>query len=90
MPATCRCGRTWTGLNQAHCSICHRHFSSPANFDRHRPSYDGCLDPAGIQRRNGDPVLKAVSGPLGITWTGAGEYVGPGNDADPGITIPAA
>lgn len=87
MPATCRCGRTWTGLNQAHCAICHRHFSSVAHFDRHRPSYDGCLDPAAILKRSGEPVFKLSAGPLGHTWVGAGEYAGPGNDADPAIAV---
>lgn len=76
--ARCGCGREWDGANQAHCTVCHRHFSTVANFDRHRPSYDGCLDPAHIvNARTGQPVLKASEGPFGTTWVGAGEFVGP-------------
>lgn len=86
MPASCKCGRRWSGLGQAHCSICHRHFSTVTNFDRHKPSYDGCLDPAAItNRRTGNPVLKLSSGPLGGTWVGFGEYVGPSDDAQGAI-----
>jgi hypothetical protein len=87
MPATCRCGRHWTGLSQAHCPTCHEHFSSVANFDRHRPGAGGCQDPAAVTKRNGDPVFKASVNGFGTTWVGAGEYAGPGNDADPAIAI---
>lgn len=86
MPANCNCGRTWTGLSQAHCTICHEHFSTVANFDRHKPSRSGCMNPSTIvNRRTGKPVLKLSPGPLGGTWVGYGEYVGPANDADPAI-----
>lgn len=88
MAASCTCGRTWTGFNQAHCSICHAHFSSVANFDRHKPSYDGCLDPATVTKRTGEPALRASRNQLGVTWVGADEYAGPRNDADPAIAIP--
>lgn len=30
------CGATWGGLRIAHCAACHRTFTTPANFDRHR------------------------------------------------------
>ena len=39
--ATCSgprgCGRKWSGTNQAHCGICHEHFSTVKNFDAHKP-----------------------------------------------------
>jgi hypothetical protein len=86
MPASCSCGRTWTGLAQAHCSVCHAHFSTVANFDRHKPSYDGCLDPATIRnRKTGQLVLKPSDNRFGRTWVGEGEFVRPEKDADPGI-----
>ena len=67
-------------------ALCHRHFSTVANFDRHKPSYDGCLWPGGItNRRTAAAVLKLSLGPLGGTWVGAGEFVRPGDDADPGM-----
>lgn len=30
------CDNTWTGANTAHCSACHRTFSGPTLFDKHR------------------------------------------------------
>lgn len=30
------CGATWGGLRIAHCAACHRTFTTPANFDKHR------------------------------------------------------
>lgn len=32
----CRCGTHWTGSNTCHCAACHRTFTSPAAFTRHR------------------------------------------------------
>ncbi|HET6914880.1 MAG TPA: hypothetical protein VFH56_02205 [Acidimicrobiales bacterium] len=87
--ANCTCGREWTGLAQAHCSICHVHFSTVANFDRHKPSYAGCLDPAEITNRKGEALLRPDVGRFGITWVGASERPDlsgdPGNDAHPGM-----
>lgn len=80
--ATCQCGRTWSGINQAHCSICHAHFSTVKNFDAHRPGprrKDGtpsCGVPAEITRVKKDgtvvPVLKVVEyadGPTWVSWS---------------------
>lgn len=44
---TCRCGDTWTGLNRAHCSICHRTFGGITGFDKHRDNEE-CLEPETI------------------------------------------
>lgn len=88
MPATCRCGRHWTGLSQAHCPTCHRHFSSVALFDRHRPGSGGCVDPAAIQTRTGQSVYKPVESPFGTTWSSAREYAGPRNDGKSPIAAP--
>jgi hypothetical protein len=67
MPASCSCGRTWTGLAQAHCPTCHRHFGSVAGFDRHRPS-GHCQDPAPMTTRAGRRIFRIAEGPLGGTW----------------------
>ncbi len=67
MPATHHCGRTWTGLAQAHCAACCEHFGSVAGFDRHRRS-GRCQDPAGITSRTGRRVFRSADGPLGGTW----------------------
>jgi hypothetical protein len=69
MTAGCNCGRTWTGLSQAHCSSgCHEHFSSVTGFDRHRAT-GRCVPPEAVRRSDGGPYFKAVEGPFGVTWT---------------------
>ncbi|MCW2899963.1 MAG: hypothetical protein JWO67_2228 [Streptosporangiaceae bacterium] len=71
--ASCKCGRKWSGLNQAHCaSGCHEHFSTVSHFDKHRAT-GHCQHPAAIRDRNGEPVLRASDGPFGITWVSAKE-----------------
>lgn len=80
--ATCSCGRSWSGVNQAHCRNCHAHFSTVKNFDAHQPGArkkDGtptCGKPAVITRQKKDgtvvPVLKLVQyadGPTWVSWT---------------------
>lgn len=53
------CGREWTGLNQAHCTSCHRHFAGVTAFDAHwRGKEDRyCIDPATLHRPDGDPLM---------------------------------
>ena len=86
---TCKCGRQWTGQAQAHCTVCHAHFSTVANFDRHKPSYSGCLDPGEVRNRKGEPLLKPSANRFGVTWVGVGEHPeasgDPGNTAHPGM-----
>ena len=65
--ASCNCGRNWTGLAQAHCTVCHEHFGSVRGFDRHR-STGRCQDPAGIVARSGRRVFRNADGGLGGTW----------------------
>lgn len=73
---SCRCGRGWDGLTQAHCATCHRHFGSVAAFDMHRQgSADDrfCADPEIIVRGEdskhaGRPRLRAAESPHGVVW----------------------
>lgn len=74
--ALCSCGREWTGLQQAHCTVCHRHFSTVENFDIHGVKRSGCPHPATKVRTRRDgttvPRLKEVtsaSGPLWVSWS---------------------
>lgn len=57
----CRCGVRWTGAAVAHCSGCHRTFSAPGLFDKHRSARGergACLDPGKVrQPSTGDPVM---------------------------------
>jgi hypothetical protein len=66
--AGCNCGRTWTGLTQAHCPTCHAHFSSVSGFDRHRGT-GRCADPATVMRGDGQPYFKAEQSRFGLTWS---------------------
>jgi hypothetical protein len=68
---TCpRCARQWSGLAQCHCTVCHRHFSTVALFDRHRAGHGRttCTDPADHPN-----IYKPSVNHLGTTWVGAGE-----------------
>lgn len=69
MGSCIKCGRHWTGLAQAHCAAtgCHQHFSTVANFDRHRPG-GHCQPPGDVHGRDGQPLLKPVVNRFGITW----------------------
>jgi hypothetical protein len=70
-------------------ALCHRHFSTVANFDKHQPNYTGCKDPAALTNRKGEPILKQTVNRFGVTWVGVGEHPeasgDSGNDADPGM-----
>lgn len=49
-PNRCQgCPRIWTGLAEAHCSECHRHFTSVKPFDIHRDQFR-CIDPVRLRR----------------------------------------
>lgn len=65
--AACACGRRWTALREAHCPVCHRHFSTARWFDAHRKGMGrtGCLDPATIPDRDGRPMFKVVDSAWG-------------------------
>lgn len=63
----CNCGRHWSGLSQAHCTVCHEHFSSVAGFDRHRTT-GRCVPPSNVTRRDGRPHFKADHNRFGTTW----------------------
>ena len=64
---TCRgCDRRWTGLKEAHCSVCHEHFSSPYTFDAHRDR-GRCKQPGRV--KIGDRKLKKVQRASGPVWS---------------------
>lgn len=76
--ASCKCGRRWSGTTSAHCSLCHEHFSTVANFDKHKPSLRGCGDPRTMTRTKGDgtvvPVFKkSLRQAGGVIWIGWAE-----------------
>lgn len=69
--ASCKCGRQWMGLAEAHCTLCHRQFSTVTNFDAHR--VDGqCIEPTKARIR-GD-ALREKKTVWGIIYVRDGEH----------------
>lgn len=65
---TCRdCGRRWTSLVQAHCTVCHEHFGTDGLADRHRKALT-CLPPLSVTNQRGEPVFRVVRDSFGLTW----------------------
>ena len=68
------CDAKWTGVAAAHCAApgCHRTFSGPTAFDKHRVGTGErgrCSDPADlVNARTGAPVLEFRDG----MWRGPG------------------
>ncbi len=67
----CRCGTHWTGSNTCHCAGCHRTFTSPAAFTRHRRD-SRCLDP--------DDLGMAAAARDYMAWSLPGTWEGPETD----------
>lgn len=89
----CRdCHRTWTGLREAHCTLCCAHFTTPANFDRHL-TRAGCQPPAGVVDKAGAPRLVAIERASGLVWTANapnGFRMSAANAPDVSLPTPAA
>lgn len=68
----CRCGRQWSGLAEAHCTVCHCHFSRVTHFDTHRVN-EKCVDPLTITDKNNEPKLKVRDSVWGVLYVGAGD-----------------
>ncbi len=63
---SCRgCDRRWESIAQAHCSACHRHFSTTGNFDAHRDR-GRCKAPSRIG-------MKTVDRAGGKVWVRKGQ-----------------
>ncbi len=68
----CRhCDTTWTGLRIAHCAKCHRTFTTPANFDKHRA---GSRTLSVVAGECHDPSLN------GLVENDRGQWAAPGRD----------
>ena len=50
------CGKSWGGLNTAHCTGCCRTFSGLGTFDMHRRG-GKCLNPETITDSKGEPAM---------------------------------
>ena len=65
------CNRTWTGLAEAHCTSCHRHFTTASAFDLHRVGPTDtrhCTDPTTLTRGDGAPKLTVTPRKSGEVW----------------------
>lgn len=71
------CDRRWSGMNMAHCSVCHHTFGGVGSFDKHRSgSKPGTK--TGI-RRAGECTPPAD---IGLTQNEHGTWVAPSNGVD--------
>jgi hypothetical protein len=65
------CERTWQGLAEAHCTVCHAHFTTVTAFDLHRVGPTDtrhCEDPATLTTAAGVPRLSGSLRATGIIW----------------------
>ena len=61
------CHRSWFGLEQCHCVVCHQTFASDEVFLRHQTD-GGCVDPGTILRKDGTPRFERVDRKGGPVW----------------------
>lgn len=65
------CERFWTGTVQAHCTVCHQHFSTANVFDMHRRGRGDdrdCVYPGDVTNAAGVPRMRQVQSKHGMTW----------------------
>jgi hypothetical protein len=90
MIGNCSCGREWASAREAHCRVCHAHFSTAENFDRHKPDRHGCPDPGSHRDSLRRPVLKRIQRPGGYTWVRYDERPDPRRSPHPARVTSAA
>lgn len=62
------CGRTWAALGEAHCVVCHEHFTPNYAADQHW--VDGRhIHPGEARTKLGKPRLVLIKRASGPTWT---------------------
>lgn len=74
---SCVCGRKWAGLREAHCTLCHRQFSTVRNFDAHRINrgpVTECVDPLTIPGRDGKRRMRIRESAWGDVYVLDSEY----------------
>jgi hypothetical protein len=78
-PHTCGgCTNKWTGVNRAHCSVCHITFGGPTKFDSHRRR-GKCMALALIEKSVEDGGLGLSDNGKGV-WTSV--YAGGEDEED--------
>jgi hypothetical protein len=66
------CHRSWSGIAEAHCMVCHEHFSAPTVYDKHRKG-TACMSPAAMAEavtKAGNTVFMQVGRKDGLVWSG--------------------
>lgn len=72
-PWSCRCGRRWSSLAQAHCVVCHEHFATVGVADMHGPKDGVCTPPAEVVKKSGEPKLRLSHEAEGPVWRSASQ-----------------
>lgn len=77
--AHCRdCHRSWTGLSEVHCHLCHEHFSAGSTADLAHPNWrsDGpsCVPPGSVFTKAGVARLRLAESINGPIWRQNGSY----------------
>ena len=72
LPGGCDCGRRWQGFSEAHCPICHEHFTSDSAFTRHLSGAQVddplCYPPESFRKQDDSPVFEQIDRVHGPTW----------------------
>lgn len=65
-----KCHRSWRGTKQAHCTVCHEHFSSAEAASKHWVN-DRHVHPSDVKGRDGGPrfCLSEEEQEFGSVWT---------------------
>ena len=67
------CHRSWSSLIEAHCTVCHQHFSTDRVAERHTPYCTPDREEThnrlwGAVKKNGEPLFAPVTRKDGKTW----------------------
>lgn len=68
------CHRSWTGLREAHCTVCCAHFSTDAHAESHRGPRGTCIPPASVLRKDGQARMRLTDRGSGPVWVGADKF----------------
>lgn len=65
------CHRSWTSLKEAHCTVCHEHFSTDGHAQSHRGPHGYCIPPGDVLRIDGEARMRLTDRGTGPVWVGA-------------------
>lgn len=62
------CHRSWRGIKEAHCTVCHEQFASNEAAGKHWVD-DKHIHPSEVKGRDGKPRFCATEDEFGVVWT---------------------